>query len=583
MSLMIFILDISIQMLCMILSSSIIVFFILKNNKPPVVYPYIWCMSMVFVWSLGQLLQAFSYNTQSLWLFEVFKYLGICYIGLGWMLFCLYYTNHRLLHYKVILLLLFILPTVSFIAVLTNDLHHLFYPFFKYSPIDTGRLDFGILFYYHTAVSYSQCLAGAIILIKYSIKSFGYNKKQSVLLISAVSIPLITSIIITFDFIQPDFDITPLSFTVSLFIFSIAIIKYKFLNIIPVAIKSVFENMKESIMVIDTSGIIVDLNHSFVSIFQEMTKSGVSDTVGDFVHNLTASTIDMEQSKKVLDGIMNETMTFESSELTLGAPHNKCFFVNIQPVYNAKNEYLGKVVSFNDITEYKNLLEKFHQSNIELSAANEKLKEHALTVESLTLERERTRFARDVHDSLGHSMTLLITLLTIAHMECPDDPPTTRNKLSEALQIARTGLKEIRRSVSGMTSERLNDNSAVNAIQSLIDEFKTSGTEIQFTVDGIEIGNHLTCSNVLYRVCQEALTNALRHGKAKHVNIILMFKKENIKLYIFDDGKGCDTVNKGFGLTGMENRVKSVGGTLIVGSGEEGGFNINIEIPVKGD
>jgi len=579
-----FVLNISIQLICIGLSLGMIVFFFFKNSKPPVVYPFIFCLSMISIWSFGQLLQALSDEVISLWLYEVFKHIGICYIGFGWFLFCVYYTEHKLLNNKPVIFILFILSTISFASILTNDLHYRFYPFFKYSPIDTGRLDFGILLYYHVTVSYLNCLIGSIILYKYSIRSFGYNRKQSVLLIIAVLITMLTSIIITFDFIQPDFDITPTAFAVSLFIFGIAIIKYKFLNIMPVAMRSVFDSMKESILIVNSSGIIANYNKSFENDFQALSGFGISDYVQNFIKELSLYIEKTEDANRVLDciGNLNDFRAFVG-ELNLMTPISKSFVVNITPIFSDKTKCIGKVISFNDITTYKKLLEDLAVKNTQLSVANTKLKEHTFTIEKLTVERERMRFARDAHDYVGHSMTLLITLLKLAQVECLKNPQSTYDKLSEALKISRDGLNKLRNSISGLVPENFNGTTIIEAVSSLLCDIESMEVETQLTIKGEEGKNCMPYCSTIYRVCQEAVTNSIRHGKANKIHIIVVFNIDNIKLFIFDNGIGCKVVKKGFGIREMEKRVKLEGGNIIYGSNDDGGFNINVEIPIGSD
>jgi signal transduction histidine kinase len=115
----------------------------------------------------------------------------------------------------------------------------------------------------------------------------------------------------------------------------------------------------------------------------------------------------------------------------------------------------------------------------------------------------------------------------------------------------------------------------------MIDDFKPSGMDIDFTYEGFSSFVSANYSKVIFRVCQEALTNSLRHGKAKHVNIILKLNDNKIKIFIFDDGCGSPNIKKGFGLSGMEQRVKDLDGNIVFGSDGESGFNIRLEIPIK--
>lgn len=90
----------------------------------------------------------------------------------------------------------------------------------------------------------------------------------------------------------------------------------------------------------------------------------------------------------------------------------------------------------------------------------------------------------------------------------------------------------------------------------------------------------LACA--IYRICQEAMTNSLRHGKAKNMKIVLASTDGAINLLIEDDGMGCGEIKKGWGLTGMEERVAELKGKIEYGLGRERGFRINIEIPLAG-
>jgi signal transduction histidine kinase len=123
-----------------------------------------------------------------------------------------------------------------------------------------------------------------------------------------------------------------------------------------------------------------------------------------------------------------------------------------------------------------------------------------------------------------------------------------------------------------------NSKSSIKLIESLVSNFRKFGIQINLTLDGSFFDNALIWENI-FRICQEALTNSLKHGKAKNIDILLKSQEKHIKLYIIDDGVGCKGISKGIGLKSMEQRVESINGTIIYGSGDDGGFNINISIP----
>ncbi|MCX7923196.1 MAG: protein kinase [Clostridia bacterium] len=224
---------------------------------------------------------------------------------------------------------------------------------------------------------------------------------------------------------------------------------------------------------------------------------------------------------------------------------------------------------------------QLNMKNIELKAMNEQLKEYASTVEELAVARERNRMAIAVHDTLGHSMSILLKLLEAIKISLKKDTAKTEEKLSKAIEIAREGLIEVRRSVSGLMPGKLESTNLIGALEKLISDYQSSGVNVEFTVDGDFDLRNPRCSTAIYRTCQEALTNSLRHGKAKNVAIILKIVKSRLRLFIVDDGCGCKDISKGFGLSGMEHRIKELGGTITYKSDGENGFNIHVEIPLE--
>ncbi|MCX7922804.1 MAG: sensor histidine kinase [Clostridia bacterium] len=229
--------------------------------------------------------------------------------------------------------------------------------------------------------------------------------------------------------------------------------------------------------------------------------------------------------------------------------------------------------------------EELRQMNEELIALNEQLRDYADTVEELAVSKERNRVARDIHDTLGHTLTMLIKKLEVSAIICKTDTDKTELELLEAADVAREGLKEVRRSISGLVPEKLERDNIITSLKSLISEFKqTSGIDIHFSSEGMDKAISPTYREAIYRTCQEAMTNAVRHGKATRVVILLRHSDDKIRLSIFDNGIGCKDVHKGFGLTGMEERIAALEGNIVYGAADEdGGFNIHIEIPVRGD
>lgn len=224
--------------------------------------------------------------------------------------------------------------------------------------------------------------------------------------------------------------------------------------------------------------------------------------------------------------------------------------------------------------------EELNKKNLELSNALGKLQEQADMVEELAVSRERNRFAMDSHDNLGHTMTLLIKLLEVCWMTSLNDPEKMESYLKDASRIAREGLEQLRASVKGLVTEKMRENNLITSLKGLIGNFEALGIHVELSVQGLSRLKEPECVNTLYNLCIEAMTNALRHGKAKNISIIIKNEVGFIRMAIFDDGCGCDCIDKGFGLSGMEKRVKALNGDISFSSGADDGFLIRVEIPL---
>lgn len=564
------------QSISVLLALVTIVFFLVKGKSTPLLRSYIWCQILIFIWSLGQIFQLLSPTPMLENMFIRIEYFSICFIGFAWLVFSLWYTNSMLAFNKKITAGLAFLPVIFYITLLTNDFHNLFY---KVSF--NGMKAYGLVFWLHTVVAYTYLAVGTGLIVKYAIQRMGYERKQSILLVMAVSIPFAANIIYLTKNVQSEVDITPVTFAISLLLFSLATFRYRFLNIVPIAFRKIVDNMKEAVIVIDNSNRIVNFNDSFSKTFIKEGQLRINDDIARFVDLLKADIEEDSDTEKFVFAVYNLNIVNFSGELSLQNSGGKTFAVNIQAIYGKNKELLGRIISYNDISEYKKLLEQLNDQNHELTAVNDQLKEYAATVEELAIEKERNRFARDIHDTLGHSMTLLIALMEVGSITCRKDPAKTEEKLAEAIKIARDGLKELRRSISGLTTEKLESGNLLIALNKLVSDFRRSGVNVEFTAEGLESVNDHILSDVVFRTCQEAMTNSLRHGKAKNISAITKVSGAVLKLFIFDDGCGCKSISKGYGLTGMEHRINSIGGKIVYGSDGESGFNIRAEIPLK--
>lgn len=207
-----------------------------------------------------------------------------------------------------------------------------------------------------------------------------------------------------------------------------------------------------------------------------------------------------------------------------------------------------------------------------------KLKETSKELEEITILRERNTIAREIHDTVGHTLTTVLLEMEAGERLIRIDPNLAAEKIKLAKGQVRKGLSDIRESVRTLGDGR-EILEFVPSIRLLIDEITKHGDVfIKYEISELP---KLTFQqqNALFRALQEGLTNGIKHGKS--TAFVFKLKCENglIKFFLQDNGEGADKIVWGFGLTAMEQRVREAGGALNVRSTPGEGCSIDIRIP----
>ncbi|WP_141203000.1 HAMP domain-containing sensor histidine kinase [Streptomyces griseorubiginosus] len=194
-------------------------------------------------------------------------------------------------------------------------------------------------------------------------------------------------------------------------------------------------------------------------------------------------------------------------------------------------------------------------------------------------ESERRRIAQELHDEVGQSMTAILLSLERAADEA-DEP--LRGELRQMQEITRGSLDEVRRLVRRLRPGVLEDLGLVSALTSLTGEFATHvALRVVRRFDtGLPPLDQQT-ELVLYRVAQEALTNAARHAEADKVEVSLRHSGETVVLTVADDGRGTRAAPEGAGMRGMRERALLVGATLDVISQPRAGTGVRLTVPLR--
>jgi signal transduction histidine kinase len=226
-------------------------------------------------------------------------------------------------------------------------------------------------------------------------------------------------------------------------------------------------------------------------------------------------------------------------------------------------------------------------SNARLAAAHTQLQEYSAQVEELSAIRERNRIAREIHDTLGHALTLLsVQLETATQLEARGDP-RLHEELLQARQVAKACLTEVRHSVEALRPDEASAGSLQEQLRKLVAAFETTCPETRITLD-LEEATHPLNPEVcltLYRCAQEALTNIRKHAHATKVLLRLSTSDEQVELTVLDNGQGCPPEHEprasGFGLRGMRERVALLDGRLSAGPQPGQGWRVDVVLPLK--
>lgn len=220
----------------------------------------------------------------------------------------------------------------------------------------------------------------------------------------------------------------------------------------------------------------------------------------------------------------------------------------------------------------------------ELEATNADLVAQATRIRELSVSEERARMAREIHDSVGHHLTVINLQLQNARRFREREPEGAWEEVEGARGMALQALSEVRRAVRALKPLDVEGTTGAHALAALARNFDGTGIDVSFEAHGAKRELPEAAELVLYRAMQEGLTNAAKHARARRVRATLTFSEETVTLAVSDDGRGPDdseAVSGGFGLGSLRERVEALGGTATWGGCPEGGFALEVDLPAR--
>lgn len=329
----------------------------------------IFCLDLlcVFIICVGVILQAILSKLCNIPAinFENYIYIGTCFLPV-----CILFTgkifsnpNYKL---KRIDLFTLIIPITSLIILWTNNFHHLFY---KVYSTNISKCVYGNWLIIHNIYSYTLLLIGIIYMIKASGKTSGFFSKQSLLIIAGMSIPIVVNVLGTFKIIPMSVFITPISFAFAMVFFALAIFKFKFLGIAPIALRTVVNRMSDSYIILNENYVVIDFNNTFLNTFKLKDENIRDKNIIKFLEHHQDYGVNIAEFKQYLNSVKGrtETVSFEQGIL----PFNKFFTVEINNIMD-KNNFLGILILFKDITQHKQDIQTI-QNNQDMLMEKERL------------------------------------------------------------------------------------------------------------------------------------------------------------------------------------------------------------------
>ncbi len=343
------------------------------RNKKQIHYSFLGLITSMFLWNFSVLIQMYFVNyglsieSNELWvLLEQLYFTGVIGVAMSQLFTGIIFSKTKIkFNWKY--MLLFVIPAISLLLLFTNEYHHLF--MIKYSLI-SSEIIYGKYFIVHTVYSYLSIIIGLWFLVYSSIKNSGFFNKQSLLIFWGTVIPFLIDTLSTFKIVDAPVVIENIAISIAIVCYFFAIIKFGFLNVIPIALQKVVDHISDGFIVVNEAFEIIDYNMTFIntfgSVFNIKRKSNFISTLenatehnigtNDFILNMrkvmeNEASISFEKHFRI-----NDSDRYFSIEMTPLVSEVKSRLSDRKKSHSTVRAILGIIVLFKDITQnVKNL------------------------------------------------------------------------------------------------------------------------------------------------------------------------------------------------------------------------------------
>ncbi len=349
-------------LLSIVLLTALILYIVRQKNKKQKIHYYLISMlTSALVVSLFTAADVcIHYRTGiEYYLLAAAGYIGLCGIPVFLFYAAVNFAETKI-RIKLIHYLIWVIPAISLVIIWTNDYHHLFYA--QYST-NFNEVVMGGYFYFYALYSYLTVFLAMFILIGFSVKNSSLFSRQSLLLVLAAAIPSIVNILYSFHIIPFSYPVTPLLFSFSVVCISIAILRFRFLNVMPIALQKVVNLISDAYVVINEHYDIIDFNKPITNIFEYNVKR--NDNLIEILKKSQRFNINLD----LLIASIRNAKKFERTvgyEKFFKIDNNiRYFTVEFSPVFSGRG-FLGTIILLKEITQVKKYLNMIKKKQKEL-------------------------------------------------------------------------------------------------------------------------------------------------------------------------------------------------------------------------
>ena len=322
-------------------------YLIFQKNKTQLQEVFIIITALVGFWDVIMLLQKILCDKYSIFpiIFEYFTYISTCFLPVFLLFLSKIFTNTKI-NFKFYHLFLFIIPIFSLCVLWTNNIHHLFYKMYSINLNETVTGPYAII---HILYTYSLFATAIGILLTYSIKNAGFFSKQSLLIIFGTLIPIVVNILGTFGIIPMTVYVTPICFSFTILFFALAIFKFKFLSVTPIAMQRIVDRMSDSFLVLNEDNVITDFSDTLLTTFDLSAGSIRNQNFIKLIEKYHLPNLDINSITEILEKCKTSTETFLfKSDFKIGEQY---FNIEVSGIFS-KNAFLGNLILLKDVTQH---------------------------------------------------------------------------------------------------------------------------------------------------------------------------------------------------------------------------------------